>query len=498
MITIKRSTFKFSFVLMLLLLALAVSACTTNTAATEPATEAVTEAADPAATEAATEAQTEAATEAPVEFAKATKEDVQSAFGDAGAIVVDARQNDAYIGWKLDGVQRGGHIEGAVDFAANWLTTENEKRDQVLEEALAAKGITTDKKVIVYDANGTDAQAVATYLAGKGFANIALYDVNEWAADESLGMTQYANYQLLVPPQIVKEITEGKKPESFENAKEIKIVEGSWGTIDGPAEEASPYAMGHIAGSPHINTDSLEPPPAWMLADDETLIKVANDYGFTPEDTVIVTGKDTLAMYRVAYVLRYMGIQDVRVLNGGLAAWERLGYPLVKETTEPTPGTAYTSGDQFNKDLVTTQDELKGLLGTEGYVLVDNRTWEEHIGNDSGYSYHDKKGRIPGAIYGYAGKAGEGSSSVTYFQNIDKTMRRAEEIKELWESQGIDLNTKRIDAMCGSGWRVAEIAYYFHTMGYDNVKMYSDGWIGWSTNPDHPTETGVPDLKPKY
>lgn len=433
-----------------------------------------------------------------VETTAVTKDVVVSAVADDAYVIVDARQNDAYIGWKLDGVSRGGHIEGAVDFAANWLDVENENKAQILKDAMATKGITADKKVIIYDANGSDAQKVANYFGAQGLENISTFDINEWADDAALELVQYPDYQMLVPAQVVKQIADGDKPETFETAGEVKIVEASWGKIEGPEGEASPYADGHIAGSPHINTDAIEPPPAWMLADDATLIKFANEYGFTPEDTVIVYGKDTLAAHRVAYVLRYLGVKDVRLMNGGLAAWERMGYPLVTETTEPTPGTAYTSADVFNKDLVTTQDELKENMKKDGHVLVDNRTWNEYIGKESGYSYHDKKGRIPGAIFGYSGKNDEGSSSVSYFHNIDMTMRRGQEIEELWTSQGIDLNAEHIDNYCGSGWRAAEIATYFQILGHDNVALYSDGWIGWSNNSEHPTETGEPEDKPKY
>lgn len=65
-----------------------------------------------------------------------------------------------------------------------------------------------------------------------------------------------------------------------------------------------------------------------MLASDEELAKFANDYGFTKDDTVIVTAPDVMASYRVAVVLRYIGINDVRVLNGGNNAWTSAGYEL--------------------------------------------------------------------------------------------------------------------------------------------------------------------------
>ena len=45
----------------------------------------------------------------------ATKE-LQDKLTDDSWVVVDTRINDAFNGWKLDNVERGGHIKGAVDF----------------------------------------------------------------------------------------------------------------------------------------------------------------------------------------------------------------------------------------------------------------------------------------------------------------------------------------------------------------------------------------------
>lgn len=411
-------------------------------------------------------------------------EDLKSKLNDSEWIVVDTRINDAYNGWSLDGVSRGGHITGAVDFSANWLVVENENKEQLLDEALKTKKITSDKNVVLYDANGKDAEAVKAYLTNKGFTKIYTYDIKAWADDASLPMEQYANYQKIVPASVVKEILDGKKPESFENAKEIKIVEASWG------EEENSYAKGHVPTSVHINTDTIEPPPAWMLASDAELKQFALNYGFTKNDTIIVTGEATMATYRVASVLRYIGVSDVRVLNGGLAAWTAAGYEAETTSNKPVPNKDFGGVIPGNPDVIDTIEEAKALLQTpETATLVDNRTWEEHIGNISGYSYYDKKGRIPGAVFGYAGKTD--SNSLDYYRNIDNTMRNKDEILAIWQECGIDTN-KHLSFMCGSGWRVAEVYAYADVMGVKEISIFSDGWIGWSTNPENPTETGEP------
>lgn len=411
-----------------------------------------------------------------------TTEELQSKLEDDSWIVVDTRQNDAYNGWSLDGVEKGGHIEGAVDFSANWLDVDSDKKDEVLNEALETKGIDLNKNIVLYDANGEDVEPVANYLNEKGYNKLYTYDVSEWAKDEELPMVSYKNYKMIVPPQVVKEVIDGKTPETFENAKNIKVVEASWG------EESEAYSKGHVPTSVHINTDTVEPPPNWILANDKDLAKFASDYGFTKDDTIIVTGPDTMASYRVAVILRYIGVSDVRVLNGGNDAWVSAGYELETKSNPKTPGGDFGATIPANPDLIDTIPEIKEALNNPKFTLVDNRSWKEYIGKESGYSYHDKAGRIPGAVYGYAG-----TSSVTLedYRNIDNTMRNADEIKALWDSSKIDINN-HLSFMCGSGWRAAEVLTYANVMGFENTSLYSDGWIGWSNDASNSTETGEP------
>ncbi|MCS5422931.1 MULTISPECIES: sulfurtransferase [Psychrilyobacter] len=409
---------------------------------------------------------------------------VEEALNDPSFVIVDTRLNDAFNGWKLEGISRGGRIRGAVDFSANWLKVEADHKEDILNEALETKGIIKEKNIVLYDANGKDAQEVADYLKEKGFKKIYVYDMNKWADDAGLPMENYRNYQLIVPASIVKDIIDGNKAETFENANNIKIVEASWG------EEKTSYAKGHIPTSFHINTDAVEPPPAWMLADDEILAKFAVKYGFTKEDTVIVTGEEQMAAYRVATVLRYIGVEDVRVLNGGTTAWTMAGYELETESNKPVAVEDFGGVIPGNPDVIDTMEETKaGLKTPDQFTLVDNRTWKEFIGEESGYTYHDKKGRIPGAVFGYAGKTN--SYSMDYFRNIDKTMRNAGEFLDIWKKQGIDTN-KHLSFMCGSGWRVAEIYTYANVVGIEDIGIFSDGWIGWSNEPNNPTEKGEP------
>lgn len=396
--------------------------------------------------------------------------DLVKAMKDTAYVIVDTRINDSFNGWDLDG--KPGHIQGAVDFSYNWLNAD----DALLKETLMVKNITVDKNIILYDTNLEHAMKVKTFLNKKGFDAVEIYDLNQWTDV----LVQYENYQLILPAQIVKSIVDGHKPETFEAAGKIKIVEASWG------ESKTSYDNGHVPTAFHINTDAVEPPPSWLLPSDDVLLDFLLNHGLESTDTVIVTGEEQMAAYRIALILRYLGVSDVRVLNGGTTAWTDAGYELETDSHEPVSVKAFGIDVPANPELIETISELQSSLTEPLFTLIDNRTWQEYIGDTSGYSYHDKMGRIPGAVFGYAGV--DNAYSLSYFRNPDNTMRRPEEFIALWESRGIDLNN-RLAFMCGSGWRASEVFFYADVYGIKSITLFSDGWIGWSKD-NLPSETG--------
>ncbi len=412
-----------------------------------------------------------------------TTSQVQAALTEPGWVVVDTRAPDAYNGWPLDGVVRGGHLPGAVDFAARWLDRTAPERDRQLAAALDAKGIGPAKRVVLYDANGEDHLRVFRYLREQGFSHLYGYSIHSWLADpRQLPLDCYSGYRLLVPPEIVQQLVLGKRPPTFEDVRAVKFAEASWG------DESASYHQGHVPGSFHINTDAIEPPPDWLLGDSATLRAFARDHGLTCRDTVIVSSATPLAAHRVAVVLRYMGIRDVRVLNGGLAAWQDAGYPVETASHRPSPALEFGGPIPMRAHLIDTMEQVRaGLTDPASFLLVDVRSRAEYVGETTGYAYCKKAGRIPGALFGFGGKVGV--NSLDYYRNPDATMRNADEIRALWQQAGID-SRKHLSFTCGSGWRAAEVLTYAQVIGLENVSIYSNGWIEWSRTADNPIEIG--------
>lgn len=411
-------------------------------------------------------------------------EAVQAIGKDSGWVVVDTRKSGVYNGWTLEDA-RGGHIPGARNFSAQWLGAD----DARLNDDLSMRGITPEKKILLYDTNGSDARQVARFLMERGFDNVSLYDAKGWVENASLPLEVLPHYELVVPAHVVKAVMDGERPKEFHGMGRLMVVEASWGP------ESGSYAKGHLPGAFHINTDLIEPPSKgepqmWMLAGDKHLAEFALNHGFTRDATVILSSAEPLAAYRVATVLKYIGVEDVRVLDGGDEAWTRAGYTLETKRHEPVAVEDFGGPIPGNPHVMDTLPEVRqSLKSSSTFTLVDNRTWKEHIGADSGYSYHKKAGRIPGSVYGYAGK--KNAYSMEYFRNPDNTMREPEVFLKLWKDQGIDVNS-HLSFMCGSGWRVAEIYYYAAVAGLKDISIFSDGWIGWSNTPGCPVVTGCP------
>lgn len=397
-------------------------------------------------------------------------------------VVVDTRLNDAFNGWKLDGVKRGGHIKGATDFSAAWLKVTEKDSAQRLKAALKVKGITSDKNIVLYDSNGKDSAEVADYLIKNGIKNIYKYNVKEWANIASLPMEANANYKMIVPASWIHDLISGKKPATYTGTK-YKLFEVSWG------DESTSYKSGHIPGSIHINTDEIEFPPLWSIKADKDLMKFGENNGITMYTTVVLSGADPMATYRIAVILKYMGVRDVRVLNGGFSSWTREGYTVETASHPKVPVAYFGSKTPINKGYIVGINKAKEILADKkGSKLVDVRSWDEYIGKISGYSDLKFKGRPAGSTWGHAGTD---PNHLQEYRNVDNTMRNANEILAMWKSQGITPN-QRLSFMCGSGWRAAEVLTFADVMGLKNISLYSNGWYEWSSNPKNPVQIGAP------
>lgn len=154
----------------------------------------------------------------------------------------------------------------------------------------------------------------------------------------------------------------------------------------------------HIPGAAYLDTEWLEHGPFWNKLADAELLALLLALGVRHDSTVLLYGRNSCAVGRAAHLLLYAGVRDVRMLDGGLAAWLRDG----RNTAAGPPAARYPAQPDFGVPFPACPQYLSVLAQVQAMVnlaednpLVSIRSWDEHIGLTSGYSYIDAKGEIP-------------------------------------------------------------------------------------------------------
>jgi thiosulfate/3-mercaptopyruvate sulfurtransferase len=245
------------------------------------------------------------------------------------------------------------------------------------------------------------------------------------------------------------------------------------------------YAAGHIPGAGYLDTAWFEHGPLWNKVPDADLLRVLLAHGIRHDATVVLYGRNVLAAARVAHLLLYAGVADVRLLDGGFAAWQRAGLPVASGRARPGRA-ADDFGAPFpaRPDILFDMDQVRGLLRHGQGTLVSIRTWNEYIGETSGYSYIDARGDIPGALWGRAGADGD-VNSMAAFHHADGRMKPAADILRMWAASGIHPGRPTV-FYCGTGWRASLAFFYAWLMGWECIGVYDGGWCEWSRDTANP------------
>jgi 3-mercaptopyruvate sulfurtransferase SseA len=187
-------------------------------------------------------------------------------------------------------------------------------------------------------------------------------------------------------------------------------------------------------------------------------------------------------------ILMYAGIEDVRLLDGGLDAWTSAGYELDAVARTAAPVKSFGRRVPVHPEYIVGTEKVRAILADDQAELVSILSWAEYTGQITGYDYIAPKGRIAGAVWGHAGSD---PWSMDHFRNLDNTMRSYHEIEANWRDWGITPD-KRIAFHCGTGWRASEAFFYAYLMGWERISVYDGGWYEWSADPSNPTESGEP------
>ena len=245
------------------------------------------------------------------------------------------------------------------------------------------------------------------------------------------------------------------------------------------------YFRAHLPTAHHLNFDTLrgtdQGVPVQYLPDDLTkalLIRAGIDRSRT--HILYATGDklpndEILSTSMVAYVLEKFGVTDIRVVDGGLAEWQRLKLPTTQEYFGNPTGKLPEAGK--SKIGIDVQ-ELLSLKDKPNAVLVDARPHNEYIGDDDVWL---RKGHIPGAISFHWARLMEKD-------NTHKFIAKDKALAEL-ASAGLT-KEKEIIVYCGTSREGSLLRFYLaHVAGFPKVRLYEGSWKEYVSIKKYPAET---------
>ncbi|WP_309094461.1 sulfurtransferase [Streptomyces sp.] len=241
-----------------------------------------------------------------------------------------------------------------------------------------------------------------------------------------------------------------------------------------PFDGRAAYEAGHLPGAVYVDLDrELASAPGaggrHPLPDLACFGAAMRRAGVSSRRPVVVyDGGQGWAAARAWWLLRWTGHPDVRVLDGGLPAWEG---PLEKSVPAPAEGD------------FTPEPGAAGLLDADAAaalarsgVLLDARAGERYRGEVE--PIDPVAGHIPGAV----------SAPTTQNVGADGRFLPAETLRERFKGLGVSEGS-RVGVYCGSGVSAAHQVLALAIAGLP-AELYVGSWSEWSSDPDRPVAVG--------
>ena len=256
---------------------------------------------------------------------------------------------------------------------------------------------------------------------------------------------------------------------------DVRIVESD--------EDTLLYEIGHIPGSVKVDWfTTLQHSLRRDFLSQGEFESLCSKLGIAQDTTVVFYGDKSnwFACYAF-WVFEYYGHQNLRIMNGGRAKWEKEGRPLTREAPSYPP-TDYRASPRQEQIRAFRADVFAQVEGSR--PLVDVRSPKEYTGELLHMPNYPQEGatrggHIPGAV------------NIPWSQAInetDSTFKPPEELQKLYTSKGITPD-KEIIAYCRIGERSSHTWFVLkYLLGYPEVKNYDGSWTEWGNLVGAPIE----------
>ena len=281
-----------------------------------------------------------------------------------------------------------------------------------------------------------------------------------------------------------------------EYARPDSLVSTQWAAdnLDNPTVrlievdvDTAAYDTGHAPGAVGWNWKSdLETELTRNIVDKRGMEILLSEAGVGSDTTIVLYGDNSnwFAAYAL-WVLRYYGVENAKLMNGGRKKWIEEGRPL--DTGTPAYAKTSITVKAPDESIRAVRDEVMAHLssipsGTG--ALVDVRAPREYSGEllapeNLPQEGSQRGGHIPGAR----------NIPWATATNEDGTFKSADELAELYGAQDVTAD-KDIVTYCRIGERSAHTWFVLtELLGYPQVRNYDGSWTEWGSLVGAPIET---------
>jgi thiosulfate/3-mercaptopyruvate sulfurtransferase len=228
------------------------------------------------------------------------------------------------------------------------------------------------------------------------------------------------------------------------------------------------YRAAHVPGAVpfDLNRDMYEMGPGGpRIKSFDAIANILGERGIANDSILVLYDEGTGPLTGTVYwLLKYLGHDDVRVLNGGWHAWQQANAPTTKEVPEVQP-VSYTP--HVDETHHSTAEWIQENSPRDDVFLLDTRMDSEYY-----------MGHIPGAV------------NLSFDEAIDHPTQGLKEesvLRHQFESVGATPD-KEIVVYCGSGSRSAHTFLVLKSLGYPRVRNYKGSMQDWAHRRGLPLE----------
>jgi len=251
------------------------------------------------------------------------------------------------------------------------------------------------------------------------------------------------------------------------------VVDHEWlsqhraGIVIVDVRDHGPYLEGHIPGAINIPVNELQSKPDAILLPEKQLEGILGSKGLDLDREVVLYGEGGELAYLEYWMLDYLGMKHVHVLDGGLEEWSAQTSQL-EAVLSPVVFKANPDARKY-----ATTSYVKARLKKRDTIILDARTAAEYKGTDVRSL---RGGHIPGAI------------NINYKENFVADSTKLKSLDELANIYGKLDRKKEIIVYCQTGTRAANTYVVLKELGFPRVRNYDASWIVWGTRQDLPVE----------